>query len=201
MTLFYNPAIPTPQQTFSDWQPPMLANFQQLFNAFMANHVSLDAGSSAGNHTYALLQEQSMALQTGAGEIALYTRLNPSPQETGIPGQTDQLVLRYQGNGLEVPLTCYQIYTPATNQYFSMLPGRVLIYFGQFTATSTTYNFNLLPPVVLNIITMNFVRQGSTVGQPPTVTIPTPVGGVYKSIALTINSPPATFFYVVLANI
>ena len=68
----YNPNVPqSPGDTFATSQPQLEANFSQLYNYFMRNHVALDATTSAGNHTVIQLLEQSNAKQTSLNDIAI----------------------------------------------------------------------------------------------------------------------------------
>lgn len=195
----YDPNTPTKEQPWSTWQTDFIENFTVLGNAFALNHVPLDAASANGNHEYIQLLEQTESQITEQGEITVYTK--------DVPGQTDQVFMRYQGNGQEFQFTNYQIYkipdftTPAIpgsllTRYFTFLPGGLICYFG----FSTTFNrprsgIHVLfkPPVAKNIISANF-----TPAQPLTTDqgAPSWVPGVNSVVVYTSYN----FYYCVLAN-
>ena len=106
---------PRPDAKIGDAQEPFQINFLTLYNAFKQNHVALDALANLGNHTIIQLLEQTGQFQTNTGEISVYSKL--------VPGETDQIFLRYQGNANEFALTNYQIYSLSTtpNQFFTFL--------------------------------------------------------------------------------
>lgn len=186
------------ETTLADSQPQFLINFQELFRIFAINHEPLNS-AIAGDHSMVELVEQDHAIQTGTSEITIYSK--------DVPGQTDQVFIRYQGNGQEFQYTNYQIYavTPQNGQvpYFTFLPGGLILYFGTFTTLPKDL-LNLYPPVALNIITMDFCPT-TTISNKPKVVIPAAQGRTYKSIIVTaannINTTAPSCFYAVLANI
>ena len=191
----YIPNEPLPDEFLSTSQINFLYNFRNLYNAFFINHVPLDAASGAGNHKVIQMLEQPIPLQTGVGEISLYSK--------DVSDQTDQLFMRYQGNGTEFQFTNYQIYTLSENQWFTFLPGKLLIYFGVVTIPGYPYILNLNPPVAKNIIGINFCAQTSP-SQPPLATILAPQNGFITKISL--QTPfglvlSETMYYLVIANI
>lgn len=197
----YDPNVPQNRSDNLPTTQPMLQdNFQVLYNAFVKNHVALDAASNAGNHAFIDLFQQDNAQQIGTSEISIYSK--------EVEGQTTQLFLRLQG-GQEVQLTNYQLYSliPTNTQisYFTFLPGGILVYFGYVNATGREFTINLQPPVAKNIITCSFCRKNQTPTNPgfrPYVFIPTAIDGFYKSIV--INSPGgnlASTFYIVMVNL
>jgi len=209
----YNPNKPLRKDKFNTSQLDFLNNFMTLYTAFSANHVALDAASNAGNHNVIQLLEQPAGsmFQTDIGEISIYCK--------PVTDQGDQLFLRYQGNQPEFQLSAYQIYSLATLtgngitqvQFFTFLPGKVLLYFGTINCTLpffATLPLYLKPPIAKNIITANFTLLGTTPGYPPTISIKTAnENGFYEAIYLLNASVfpeiigNQTFFYVVLANI
>jgi hypothetical protein len=202
----YQANKPQVNDLFSQSQIDFLNNFSTLYNSFLVNHVALDAAASGGNHTIIQLNEQTGNFQSNVGEISVYTRDAAS--------QTDQLYLKYQGGAAEFQFTNYQLYSiqPQTNpifqQYFTFLPGRILIYFGRFQANfqSSAIPLPLFPPIALNIVSQNYCFAGTT---PFLVPVGNPVAsqnGFIKSINLVY--PLGAFFpgtqtlnYVVAANI
>jgi hypothetical protein len=203
----FNPSIPIQKNTLARSQLDFLNNFFTLYNAFKANHIALDAVSGAGNHTIIQLLEQPSLnqIQTDIGEISVYTKK--------ITGQTDQIFLRYQGNQTEFPLTNYQIYSLGNNttQYFTFLPGGLLLYFGRLTVTfsansNTPVVFKLNPAIAIKIISMNFGSGNAVASFSPWVTLQQPQGGIYSTINLfqsngNIAPVPNVIFYVVIANV
>jgi hypothetical protein len=191
----YNPNVPVlPGDTFAVSQPDILANFQALSNIFQVNHETLESvTSNSANHTIIELIQQSTGFQTDVGEISVYVK--------EVEGQTDQVFLRYQGNGTEVQITNYQLYTVGNNAYFTFLPGKIILYFGVIAMSPTT--INLVPPVAKNIMTVNFTPLGPAVNAlKPNVTLPSAND---KGFITSINVLGATpvkvqYYYLVLAN-
>lgn len=148
MNHFYNQNTPTITLPFADWQSTFIQNFQQLYTVFSQNHVPLDALANAGNHTIIELPQQDLSQQTNQGEIAVYTK--------EVPGQTDQIFMRYQGNGQEFQFTTYQLYSLGNfnpgdaNQYFTFLPGNIIFIFGYQPQGSK--DIILKPPIIRNVI-------------------------------------------------
>lgn len=148
----YNPNIPLTDDDLATSQGQFLTNFQQLYNAFSVNHIALDASSNAGNHFLIQLLSSTQPFQTDAGEISIYAK--------PIEEQTTQLFMRYQGNGTEVPITNYQLYsipeTPQRTQYFTFLPGKILVYYGTVLVSGYPFSLSLNPGIGKNIVTANF---------------------------------------------
>jgi hypothetical protein len=200
----YNPNTPTITLPFSQWQPQFLQNFAQLYAAFSTNHVPLDAASNAGNHTIIELVEQALPQQTNVSELAVYTK--------DVSGQTDQIFLRYQGNGQEVQLTTYQIYSLGnfaqgqSNQYFTFLPGNLILIFGYNVAKTKTTR--LRPQIIKNVITCQLTPIGPS-NQPflnvSFVAKNTPgilnFMNVATSITVDGSEPIPPLTYLVLGNI
>jgi hypothetical protein len=196
----YDPNTPEfASDSYATTQPQFLANFQALFNAFNQNHVPLNAAANAGNHTFVNLMEQENDVQTGVSELSLYT-LN-------VQGQTDQIFLRNQGKGQVIQLTNYTIYNiipqpPGQKGYFTSLPGKVMVYFGQIQITGSSNIIKLLPAVALNVISVDLVQANTTGSFKPYVTLNKVDSGIVTEIAL--SSPlgvSGLFYYFVMANI
>lgn len=197
MIPIYDPAVPTsPDSTFAQSQPQFLTNFGQLYQKFMVNHVPMNA-NGAGNHTIVELVEQPNPQQTGISDIAVYAKK--------VTGQTDQVFIRYAGNGQEIQYTNYQIYpvTPQSGQipFFTFLPGGLILYFGSFTSLTNQLLY-LYPLVAKNIIGMSFCPVGPAQNK-PAVGISTAQDGFYQTIKVGpsvsgTSTPPC--YYAVLAN-
>ena len=201
----FNPNVPAfPSDALADSQIQFQTNFNNLFENFLKNHVSLTAASNAGNHTIIQLLQQKSAQQTDLGEISVYTK--------DIADQSDQIFLRYQ-DGTEFQFTNYQIYplTQPKNQtaFFTFLPGRVLVYFGSFTKLSKN-TLNLFPPIAKNIMTAIFCPSGSTPTYKPKCALYEPEGEFFDKINVTSGfpgtgssnsetAPPS--YYIILANV
>jgi hypothetical protein len=203
MAVPYNPNVPLAKDLINVSQGDFLNNFGDLYKAFLVNHVALDAASNAGNHTVVELTEQTAPFQTDAGEISIYTR--------DAPGQTDQIFMQFQGNQTEFQYTNYQIYsinaTSTQTSYFTFLPGRILIYFGMMTPSSTTFKLLLNPQIAKNIISANFCPIGpasSITNYPPNVVAESGIPNIYTALICTSsfliqNVPPC--YYFVMANV
>jgi hypothetical protein len=196
----YNPNVPENfSDTLADSQPEFLDNFLKLYNTFMVNHVALDGGATAGNHTIVQLLEQGQAIQTDLNEISVYTK--------DVAGQTDQIFLRYQGNGQEFQLTNYQIYSINPTTFFTFLPGKILVYFGSFTSLPNN-TLNLFPAIAKKIITMSFCAISPLANfqsGKSKIVLQQPSNGFFTALNVTSSfffqqaAPPS--YYIVLANI
>ncbi len=201
----YSPNEPQPGDALGESQPNFLNNFQSLYDAFLKNHMSLDDVSLGGKHKVVQLLEQPKAFETGPGELSIYAK--------NLNRQTNQIFMRYQGNGPEFQYTNYQLYSlppdPFTARFFTFLPGKLLVYFGsilniKFGTPDSPFSYQLFPAIAKNIITMNFCIANS-VDHPPIVELEPAENNVFSKILIT----PSTAFiptgldllYVIVANI
>lgn len=212
----YDPNIPEQlSDSLNETQPEFLNNFFTLYNIFAQNHKPLDDPSVPGNHTVIQLREQALAQQTEVSEISVYTKNDIA--------STDQIFLRYQGNGQEFAYTCYQIYglqpitdqkAPQANQtpFFTFLPGRILLYFGTYQNTSTSskdnINLKLYPPIATKIISVGAspsFTNNTTFFYKPQIALVQNKDGFFDNITIlpAANDGKALSpgFYMVLANI
>lgn len=162
----YNQNIPRVNDDLATSQGGFLSNFQQLYNAFALNHVALDGGATAGNHTIVELMNSLGGFQTDQGELSL--------NATSVSEQTGQLFMRTQGNAQHIQYTNYQIYYQGAIQngqfgYFTVLPGGVIVYFGgvNFTATNQGGTIYLAPFITKELMSVNFCATGTTPTQAP----------------------------------
>lgn len=199
----FDPNTPEfPGDSFAVTQEQLQENFQFLYNAFKMNHIPLDASSALGNHTVVQLAEQENDQQSGANELAIYAKDDST--------QTDQLFLRNQ-NGTVIPLTTYQIYKLAgmpgvQDQFFTFLPGRIIVYFGVIKTLNAQTPLQLNPPVATKIFSMSFTGLGSSSGAQikPNVYIPDSEDEIYRQILVQGNATPSGniyYYYIILANI
>jgi len=199
----YNPKIPQPTDSIGGSQNPFLINYNQLATAFAQNHVPLTAASNAGNHNVVQLVEQPVGLTTLVSEVSLYAK--------DVVNQADQLYYRYQGNGTEIQYSTYQIYPlptiPASGtvvqaQYFSWLPGNIIIYFGFFIPNSVPFNVFLNPSVCKTIISVSLGVIGLGAGKyPSNMTLVPNAQGYITQMTLTssfqnVASLPAQSYIV-----
>ena len=178
-------------------------NFQQLFNIFAKNHISLDALTSAGNHNVIQLKQQGDSQQTDVSTINIYTKNDE--------GTTDQIFLKYQDNITEFQLSCYQIYGltqfPGTSeQYITFLPGRILVYFGSVDPVQFKNSIELYPPIAKNIMSVDLCPKTinpATLSFKPWISLEKSEAGFFTKIALkpAIAQGVNPVFYIVLANI
>jgi len=192
----YDPNIPAnPSDALATSQPQFLNNFQKLYEAFEVNHIPLDALSGAGNHTIVQLLEQENPQQTQFSEISVYTK--------DVSDQTDQVFLRYQGDGTEFQLTNYQIYSVDATTFFTFLPGKIIVYFGSFITLPSNV-LKLFPPVAKKIMGMTFCPSGSTPTNKPRINLLQPSSGFFTGMEVFATpgfgraSPPC--YYTILAN-
>jgi len=197
MTIPYDKNVPAnPDDPLATSQPQLLNNFDTLFNAFLENHISLSAASSAGNHTILELLQQESALETDLNEFSIYTKM--------IEGQTDQVFMRFQNNGTEFRFTNYQIYPVDLTNFFSFLPGNVIVYFGRIN-TLVNNVFTLLPPVARNIFSVAVIPIGPATGSTfkPLFSLVASPSGLFSKV---IFKPASTisqltpFHYIIMAN-
>lgn len=153
----YDPNTPLITESFDEWQENFIQNFQQLGKAFAVNHIALDASSLNGNHTIVQLVEQENPQQTKVSEISAYVK--------NVPAQTDQLFMRLPGNGTEFQYSNYQIYTVDATNFFTFLPGGLIVYFGLFVANSgQNKQLKFKPNIVKNIVGVNFTSLTQVIG-------------------------------------
>lgn len=193
----YNTGIPEPETNIAEAQTLFQNNFLRLFEAFSKDHVSLNELNNAGNHNVIQLIELPSPEATQSLEIAIYSKK--------VENQTDQLFMRYQGNGKEFQITEYQIYSivPTNKQeaYFTFLPGKVIVYFGRVFSTGTTsFPIDINPPVTKNISGVNLGGIG-TVAPQPNVQLQMPVNGFYTQIKLISKVAMPDQFYLFFGNI
>lgn len=198
----YNPNVPQyANNNLAQTQKPFLDNFLSLYNIFSVNHVPLDAGSTAGNHTIIQTLEQETSHQTDLGEISIYTK--------NVEDQTDQIFMRYQGNGQEFQYINYQIYSitniPNQTSYFTFLPGKIVVFFGNFTSLPNN-TLILYPPIAKSIMGMSFCPIGNTSSQgikPQVNLLPQENGAFIKMLVRNgtfFNQPAPSCSYIVMAN-
>lgn len=195
----YNANIPRPNDDLAETQPNFLNNFFQLYEAFNRNHGALDAGSpNEGNHTVVEMLEQGNSFQTDVGELSIYSKT--------VEDQTDQLFLRYQGNGTEVQITNYQIYGPiiiaGQTIFMSFLPGKLIALFGGFFPPNVPdgKTLQLSPYIMKNIMSFN-ICGSDTIGRViPTYKYIQNIAGIHTSIQL-FQLSPIGYFYFCLGNI
>lgn len=205
----YQNNIPQPDQSIGGSQSPFLVNFNQLFNAFDVDHVSLTAASNAGNHNVARLATLPNPWTTNISEVSLYSKIRSL--------QTNQLYFREEGNGLEYQYSNYQIYplAPITSgsnviqiPYFSWLPGGIIVYFGYVNPFGAkTINIVLNPVVCNNISGVNLCNTAlsgtPSPVQPPSVSITVDQNALADNVVLTLQPPAAAFapqYYIIFGN-
>lgn len=148
----YDPDVPElKSNSLAVTQPQIQNNFLTFYNAFLKNHVTLSNTSTGGNHTIIELLQQSNDLQTDLNELNIYSK--------AITDNTNQMFVRYEQNGTVFNYTCYQLYAINDYNYFTCLPGNIIIYFGTFNtvAANTLINnkLKLLPPVVKTFLSVS----------------------------------------------
>lgn len=195
----YNPNIPKVTDDLASSQPNFLNNFFQIYEAFRANHVALDAGSpNEGDHTVVEMLRQNGSFQTDVGELSVYTK--------SVEGQTDQLFLRYQGNGTEVQITNYQIYGPVQlsgqSIYMTFLPGKLLVLFGAFYPPNLPdgRSIQLSPYIMKNIMALNVCGSDFVGHVLPTYKVIQNLPGINTSIQF-FQLSPIGYFYLCVGNI
>lgn len=194
-TPIYDPNIPQfPGDGLATTQQQFLDNFITLYNVFQNNHVPLDSSTNIGNHKLVQLLERAMPIQTDLGDITAYSK--------DVEAQTDQLFLRYQGNGQEFQYTNYQLYSISATAFFTILPGGIIIYFGSIGAG--VLSITLRPAIAKNIITIALSpNSNSTVlnaGGAGAVLVP-PVNGIYTTVGIGAGLPKQPpYFYLIMAN-
>lgn len=195
----YNQNIPTANDDLATSQAQFLSNFQQLFLAFAQNHVNFSAGSTAGNHTVVELLSSPTGFETSAGEISLFAK--PVAQ------QVDQLFLRYQGNTQDVQYTNYQVYPstpiqPGQANFFTTLPGGLIVYFGSVVFSATALNYLYMDPFVCkSLLSVNFCPVGTIPSAPPYFNVITQREGFVTTLEGKSFSPGVTYYYIIVGKI
>jgi len=209
----YNPQIPVRDTNIAEAQTLFQGNFKTLFDTFSINHIPLNDPTNPGNHNVIQLIELAKSETTQSQEIAIYSKK--------VVGQTDQLFMRYRGNGKEFQLTEYQIYEipPITigqapnivtlqTSYFTFLPGGIIVYFGRVNPTGEGFPINLQPAICSNITGVNLCPIGVTTAknslyQSNFVLVPNDKGTISQILLLSsfeIKTPPNQY-YLVFGNI
>ena len=192
----YNTQIPVASTTIAEAQKLFQNNFERLFEAFNSDHVALNDPTNPGNHSVIRLVELPKEESTQSLEIAIYTKK--------VEGQTDQLFMRYQGDGTEFQITEYQIYSivPTNNQeaYFTFLPGKVLVYFGKVIGLGKQEVDIYINPTSSNITGVN-LGGIVTVSQQPNVVLVGNSEGKIAAVKLKSISPIPDQFYLFFGNL
>lgn len=193
----YNTQIPVASTTIAEAQKLFQNNFERLFEAFNTDHVPLDDTTNPGNHSVIRLIELPKEESTQSLEIAIYSKK--------VEGQTDQLFMRYQGDGDEFQITEYQIYSivPTDNQeaYFTFLPGGVIVYFGRVVGFGQTQvDIELNPPLKTNISGVN-LGGISTVSQQPNVVLVAYADGFFRTVRMQSSQPIPDQYYLIFGNL
>ena len=208
----YDPIVPIPNDFLAVSQEEFLSNFGQLYNAFVRNHVALDAVSSAGNHTNIELLQQEEGPQTNVGENSLYSKKLVQITQT-----TTQLFFRYQGGnpqGKEVQLTNYQLYSPGyidkgIISLFTYLPGGLILYFGIINfSKAAAHSLYLRPFICTKIMTFNFCAKDKLAAEPTVIFINTERPGLVTrceaqtafSIPFLPAFPDQEYYFMILGN-
>lgn len=178
-------------------QEKFLTNFQQLYDAFLRDHVALDAGATAGNHTIAQFYQQDGDIKTSVGEISAYAK--------NVENQTSQLFLNYQGaNDSQIQYTGYQIYTrppfPYQTVYYSFLPGNIMVYFGKLLIGNPGV-LRIRPLVMKNLMSVNFCPiDGSPTFLPTFVPLASD-NDVVKRLDLYQYNNAYAYHYLIIGNL
>jgi hypothetical protein len=176
-------------------------------------HRALDATSSLGNHEVIQLVDQTNNLSTDFQEVSFYAKK--------VPNQTDQIFMRYPRNGKEFQITEYQIYelqivtvgeppnqTIVQYQYFTFLPGGIIVYFGHVIPNQQEFTLQLNPAICSNIMGVNLCVIGQqtsiSTAYPSNVSI-IGVNGKTTGLLLTNSTEfeitPQPQFYLIFGNI
>lgn len=200
----YNPNVPLPKDNLAQSQEDFLIDFSTLYDAFLRNHVPLDDLVEPGNHTYIELFKSEKGPQTDVGEISVYTKT--------VEGQTEQVFFKYP-NGTEIQFSNYQIYSlpaaPSQTQFFTFLPGKIIVYFGKVTPTALPPGvppaLYFAPFVSKNIISVNFCPVGSAPSTIPWVKLETPQNGFVRAAFLFpaqfVGVPIPECYYIAMGNL
>ncbi len=201
----YNLKVPGANDFLSVSQGDFLTNFGQLYEAFARNHVALDAGSSAGNHTNAELLIQNEGPATNVGELSVYSKEVVNTTQT-----TGNLFLRYQGGnpeGTEVQMTTYQLYNNQTIQpgsqfgLFTYLPGGLILYFGVVNFSSSADNSIILTPkITKNVIAANLCTSGKVPLISPWLSEEIKKNNIVEKLIGHQFGGGIFYFYIVLGN-
>lgn len=207
-TPYYDPNTPLVNTTYADWQINFLNNFNRLSTAFAVNHVPLEAASNAGNHNYIDFITRGQDPQTSLSEFSVYGAQDAN--------DITQLFMSLQNN-VKFQYTAYQIYPiepqiPTQTSYFTILPGSMIVIFGQVNcAGNTLFDMPLFPAVIKSngLISMNVTPVGTGVsGQQPFLTVLTNPQGFIQTMHIASNglpnsgsNPLQNYYYMIVGNI
>lgn len=173
----YNANIPMPTDQLSQSQADLLGNFQALSTLINVNHVDF-ASADQGKHKWVTfpVQAGSPPIAFGAGEVALYSFLNPitSQNELYVNKTNQATVTQIPGTASILSVTS----NPGNNvSGWTYLPSGILLKWGNSTATgSTVINFPVAAtiPVFTNVMSV--------------LVTPFAAGGADSNIAVRISS-------------
>lgn len=203
-TSVFNPNVPkNASDSLATTQPQFLDNFLSLYRQFAANHLPLDVGSSAGNHTVIQLREQPKDLQTDITEINVFTKK--------VENETDQIFVQFPGPAPAIQLSNYQLYSigPITGNettqqaFFTTLPGGIIVYFGSFRPLNQNKVF-LFPPICKNVISFSATSAEQASPISPYVYLYPPQNGYFREALIVVTplgvSSSPNCFYMVIGN-
>jgi hypothetical protein len=170
-TPFYQPNTPLITTTFADWQINFLNNFKRLSDSFAVNHIPLESTSNPGNHTYVDLLTRGTNPQTSKSDFSIFSAQDPNTND--LPEKITQLFMSFQNNQI-FQFTNHQIYPitpqqPNQTQYFTFLPGSLIVYFGKISCAGLINVNILLNPAIAKvkgILSVNLTAVDNTGYQP-----------------------------------
>lgn len=200
----YNPNIPLSFNNIAQSEQLLLDNFEEIFRIFNQNHVMLNATTGLGNHEVIELAEQNTPQTTQSQEVAIYSKK--------VTGQTDQIFVRYPGNGKEFQLTQYQVYplSPLKSgatifqiPFFTFLPGGLIVYFGKIIPFGNPFNIVLDPPICTNIVSINLCPIGAANAANYQSNVKLQgVNGKFVNVVLNASPAiPLNQYYMIIGNI
>lgn len=153
----YNANIPAPTDQLSQSQADLLGNFQAIQTLIDVNHVDF-ASADQGKHKWVTfpVQTPSPPIAFGAGELALYSFLNPvtSKNELYINKLNQVTVTQIPTTASILSVTS----NPGNNvSGWSYLPSGVLLKWGNSTANGSTavvFPVAATIPVFTNVMTV-----------------------------------------------
>jgi hypothetical protein len=170
----FNPNIPLVGDFLAISQKQILANYQAIANAYLINHVPLNADENVGMHDCLTLRPQASDPTTALGQVALYNKLVSNVPQLFYRPSVNQTPIQMSNSNLNTLQT-----GALSDAQSSFLAGPFTIYFGFFANCPPNQLITLLPASTLIYVGLSTVktntnfpsaRQGNYIATPINIT-------------------------------
>lgn len=149
----FNPSIPEISNFVAISQGQLLANFQQIYNAFAQNHIML-ATNNQGRHSSLTMRVQSVDPSTASNQAALYCKLDAN----SVP----QMFFRASSNQTPIQMTNSNLNTVNGAAGSSFMAGPFTIYFGYVLDAVQNQTVTLTPSSQILYVGLTAINNANT---------------------------------------